>query len=223
MVNFRIGDIGVLYPTSEETHRAVLKNQIFKCTITNITTELVEIKLRCKQNNQQLFINNKYWNIEQDSLDSGFNTMYKNLFTWAAAPFEYRQLILGQRKPSSKATDKKYNFDDYLTENQINLLDKILATEDYFLLWGPPGTGKTSVMLKSLVKQLYENTNENILLLAYTNRAVDEICEAVISIGNAYIDHFLRLGSRLSTDKKFQNNLLDQVVNKTQSRQDKQW
>ena len=65
---------------------------------------------------------------------------------------------------------------------QVTLLKRMISAKDYFLLWGPPGTGKTSVMLKNLVKYLHQNTKENILLLAYTNRAVDEICEAIISI-----------------------------------------
>lgn len=220
LVNFRIGDIGVLYPTLENTHRPVLKNQIFKCTVTSLNSEKVEIKLRSKQNNQLLFNKYKLWNIEQDSLDSGFNAMYKNLFGWAAAPSEYRNLILGRRKPTFKVKDNKYNFDTTLTENQSNLLKEILKTNDYFLLWGPPGTGKTSLMLKNLVKHLHEQTNENILLLAYTNRAVDEICEAILSIDDTYINNYLRLGSRLSTDVRFASNLLDQVIKKTQSRQE---
>mgnify|MGYP000909537521 CR=1 FL=1 len=53
------------------------------------------------------------------------------------------------------------------------------------LLVGPPGTGKTSVMLRTMVEYLYHHTNEDILLLAYTNRAVDEICEAIESVSEA--------------------------------------
>jgi DNA replication ATP-dependent helicase Dna2 len=220
LVNFRIGDIGVLYPTLEDNHRSVLKNQIFKCTISNLTSDVVTIRLRAKQNNQRLFSAFQYWNIEQDSLDSGFNTMYKNIFSWAAAPLEYRSLILGLKKPSFHPNHDPIAFEKNVTENQAKLLNKILTCRDYFLLWGPPGTGKTSVMLKNLVKHLHENTTENILLLAYTNRAVDEICEAVINISDAYHNHFLRMGSRLSTDDRFANNLLDQVIKNTKSRQE---
>lgn len=220
LVNFRIGDIGVLYPITEDNHRAVLKNQIFKCTITELTTEKVEIRLRAKQNNQQMFEHFKYWNLEQDSLDSSFNAMYKSLASWASASMEYRSLILGLRKPTFKSIKQNYSFDSQVTTNQALLLNKILTSEDYFLLWGPPGTGKTSIMLKNLVKHLYENTNETILLLAYTNRAVDEICEAILSIGESFKNHFLRLGSRLSTAERFAPNLLDQIIKKTNTRQE---
>jgi DNA replication ATP-dependent helicase Dna2 len=218
LVNFRVGDIAVLYPQDKNGYRAILRNQIFKCTIVTVDSTRIEIKLRSKQYNQQLFEQTESWSLELDSLDSGFNSMYKNLFSFAASQKEYRDLILGCVQP--KISEKNYNtnWEIDITENQKHLLEKIIQAKDYFLLWGPPGTGKTSVMLKNLVGHLYQNTRENILLLAYTNRAVDEICDAVYSLGPAYEDEFLRIGSRLATDTKYQAHLLDQVISKAQNR-----
>ncbi|MBK8518592.1 MAG: AAA family ATPase [Saprospiraceae bacterium] len=212
LVNFRIGDIAVLYPSLNKAQKPVLRNQIFKCTITNLTSDRVEIKLRNKQYNQSLFQAYKFWCLEQDNLDSGFNAMYRSLFLWAGAPLEYRNLHLGLTKPRSLCIDRSLKFDSEVTEHQSELLQKMIAAQDYFLLWGPPGTGKTSIMLKSLGRHLYENTFENILLLAYTNRAVDEICDAVMSIDESYGEKFLRIGSRLSTDSKYESQLLDQQI-----------
>ncbi len=220
LVNFRIGDITVLYPSDSNRQRPVLRNQIFKCTIIDMTHETVSVKLRSKQYNQSLFATEKYWSLEQDSLDSGFNTMFKSLFTWAASPVEYRELILGVRPPRFNRLAADFEFDNDVTPAQSVILNRIIASKDYFLLWGPPGTGKTSVMLKNLVKHLYQHTRENILLLAYTNRAVDEICEAVMSIDADFKDKFLRLGSRLSTDERYEHNLLDQVIKNISSRQE---
>ncbi len=220
LVNFRIGDIGVLYPCIENNYRAVLKNQIFKCTITDLTAESIVIKLRNKQNNQDIFNKDITWSIEQDSLDTGFNAMYKSLYTWAAADTEYRQLFLGQRPPTFSNASINIESDDCMTEIQKTTLEKALKSKDYFLLWGPPGTGKTSVMLKNLVKHLHQHTNEHILLLAYTNRAVDEICDAVLSIGSDYTNQFLRLGSRTAAGAQYRDNLLDQVIQKFNTRQE---
>ncbi|MBK9737910.1 MAG: AAA family ATPase [Saprospiraceae bacterium] len=220
LVNFRVGDIGVLYPSQKEDQKAILKNQIFKCSITDITNEVVVIKLRNRQYNQSLFKANKYWKIEQDSLDSGFNTMYKNLFMWAGATSEFRQLILGKRSPEFRETKEILHFNAGVTKEQSNILNNILKTKDYFLLWGPPGTGKTSVMLKNLVKHLYANTSENIMLLAYTNRAVDEICDAVLSIHPDFQQKFLRLGTRIGAGENYTENLLDQVLKRATSRQE---
>ena len=218
LVNFRIGEIGVLYPSGKENQRQVLKNQIFKCTITAITSDTVEVKLRNKQYNQSIFNKNLIWNIEQDSLDSSFNAMYKNLFLWASASMDYRSLYLGKTEPKTNTLKTHFTDKDKLTQNQADLLNKILAAKDYFLLWGPPGTGKTSVMLKNIVKHLHENTLENILLLAYTNRAVDEICEAVESIGSGHAAKYLRLGSRISAGEKYASKLLNQKIKKTSTR-----
>ncbi|MBC7885630.1 MAG: AAA family ATPase, partial [Saprospiraceae bacterium] len=220
LVNFRTGDIGVLYPTDQGMQRPVLSNQIFKCSITNLTSDAVVIRLRNKQYNQSLFKTEKRWNIEQDSLDSSFNTMFKSMFTWASAPLEFRQLILGQRIPQFKEMPDKISFGSEVTAHQAVLLNLMLATKDYFLLWGPPGTGKTSIMLKNLVLYLHDHTKETILLLAYTNRAVDEICDAVLSIHPDFRHKFLRLGSRIGTGENYSEHLLDQVIKEVTSRQE---
>lgn len=59
---------------------------------------------------------------------------------------------------------------------------KAQAARDYFLLVGPPGTGKTSRALRRMVEHFYATSSMQILLLAYTNRAVDEICQSLSSI-----------------------------------------
>ncbi len=84
----------------------------------------------------------------------------------------------------------------------------VVAGADFFLLWGPPGTGKTSVMLRDLVAWILRETEDNLVLLAYTNRAVDEICEAMDSLGGDIREQYLRLGSRHSTAERFREQLL---------------
>jgi len=220
LVNFRVGDIAVLYPVNEDSYRPILSNQVFKGSITEISNNHVTVKLRSKQYNQTLFHDNLYWNIELDSLDSGFNMMYKNLFEWGRSDKEYKNLILGRKAPETSPIKTIQNHKEGMTHVQSDLMDKVIAAKDYFLLWGPPGTGKTSVMLKNIVGYLYHNTTENILLLAYTNRAVDEICEAVIQIGEEMTHAFIRIGSRLSTSEKFHNHLLDVQIKKMSSRKE---
>ena len=220
LVDFRVGDIVVLYISDEKTVRAVLKNQIFKCTIIELNQNTVTVKLRNKQYNQSLFTGDKRWALEPDSLDSGFNGMYKNLYSWAASSPHYKDLYMGLRPPAFDNDKNEIDFSDGVTTNQGRLLNKMLRAKDYFILWGPPGTGKTSMILKNLTKYLHENTEENVLLLAYTNRAVDEICEAVCSIHPDYIRYFVRLGSRNATSPKFTHNLIDELMADLQSRKE---
>lgn len=220
LVNFRVGDIAVIYPEDPEKDRPILKNQIFKGSISDIQSGHITIRLRNKQFNQRIFEENLRWNMELDSMDSSFIMMYKNLYMWAKTHRSYRDLMLGLRPPASRPVVIVKKNKEGMTAWQSQLMDKALSSEEYFLLWGPPGTGKTSVMLKNMVSYLHQNTEENILLLAYTNRAVDEICEAVSQIGQNMQDSFIRIGSRLGTAEKFHNQLLDVMIKKVQTRRD---
>ncbi len=222
LVNLRVGDIGVLYSMINGIAFPILKSQIFKCGIVSITARTIQIKLRNKQNNQQIFKQHAHWTIEQDSLDSVFNSMYRSLYAWASAPIEYRRLIMGRTKPQV-STDHSIDtsgFDNHMTHTQKKLLTELISADNYYLLWGPPGTGKTSVMLKNAVKYYYYHTRKNILLLAYTNRAVDEITEAIISIDEECHQQVIRLGSSTSTQEKFVPYLLDERVKHIKRRQD---
>ena len=75
------------------------------------------------------------------------------------------------------------------------------------LLVGPPGTGKTSCALKKMVETFYKEEGAQILLLSYTNRAVDEICKALSSI-RPEVD-FIRVGSELSCDENYRDHLIE--------------
>lgn len=226
LANFRIGDIVVLYPNSIEEGNVddvrkspILSNQIFKCSLIAMTKETVTLRLRSRQLNQYIFKKYDSWNVEHDLLDSSYNGMFRGLFEFAKSPKRKRDLLLtvqppAQPKPQNVAQVKE------MTDEQNHILQKILASQDYFLLWGPPGTGKTSVMLKHLVGHLMKNTDENILLLAYTNRAVDEICEAIESLGDWVKDDYVRIGSRYGTSPHYQNQLLDKKIDNVTTRKE---
>ena len=74
-------------------------------------------------------------------------------------------------------------------------------------------------MVRKLVDHLFNQTTQNILLLAYTNRAVDEICEAIDSIGVHMRDHYFRIGSRFSSGDKWQGQLLNLKIENISNRQ----
>ncbi|MCB9053269.1 MAG: AAA family ATPase [Lewinellaceae bacterium] len=218
LANFRTGDIAVLYP-HQDGRPAALYSQIFKCTIIEITNETVTVRLRSRQFNSAIFEQYQFWNLEHDLLDSSFVSMYRGLFAFAQSPKDKQELLLATRPPrEGEAREVATPLE--LTPEQQDIFQKALSAEDYFLLWGPPGTGKTSMMLKYLVAYLLDNTEENLLLLAYTNRAVDEICEAIESIRQDIRRHYLRIGSRYSTDPRFRSQLLGSKIEKAQTRQE---
>ena len=48
--------------------------------------------------------------------------------------------------------------------------------------------------------------------MAYTNRAVDEICQALHDLGKEVSDHYIRIGSRAGTGNAYKCRLLDLVI-----------
>lgn len=217
LANFRTGDITVLYPMQGED-ASPLGNQLFKCTIVELDARQVTVRLRSRQFNGQLFKTFGRWCLEHDLLDSGFNDMYRSLFTFAQQPEDKRTLLLGQRPPLLPR-EGSLMVSDELTPEQKGIFQAIILSEEYFLLWGPPGTGKTSIMLKHLVGHWYEQTDENIVILAYTNRAVDEICAAISSYSPALRKAYLRIGSRYSTDPRFRDRLLSRQTQDIDTRE----
>lgn len=218
--NFRVGDLGVLYPYNNG-NLSVVKNQIFKCSIISLSQSSVELRLRNKQNNKSIFDPALDWHIEHDHLDHGFNYMYQDLYRFLNASKDHQELILGRKSPLKPIQENEdIEIPESLTGEQGRILKDMISSKQYYLLWGPPGTGKTSVMLHEYLKHSYNKTNENILVLAYTNKAVDEICEAVLRIKNNIEKHFLRIGSRYSTNSKFSKNLLVTKLEDIDNRKD---
>ena len=94
LANFRTGDIAVLYPAETEDD-TVLDHQVIKCTITDITRDTVSVALRYQQFNLRHFDTSQLWHLEPDLMDSGFVSMYRGLFEWAAAEKKVRRRVMG--------------------------------------------------------------------------------------------------------------------------------
>jgi len=219
LANFRVGDIAVLYPNLK-ARQPVLKTQIYKCTVTALEADHIVVKLRNKQVNYRDLQAHQEWLLEHDLLDSSFNGQFRSLFDFISTKKEKRDKFLGISPPNPPDTKTWDNLPEYLSASQTIIFNKMLNAREYFLLWGPPGTGKTSLLLKGLVDYHLKTKKTRILLLAYTNRAVDEICEAVEGIGSGIKDVYFRIGSRVSTKPKFREQLLDQKIAHIRKRKD---
>ncbi|MHA1304681.1 MAG: DEAD/DEAH box helicase, partial [Candidatus Heimdallarchaeaceae archaeon] len=100
---------------------------------------------------------------------------------------------------------------DFISNNivQNQAIQKILGTENYLLIQGPAGTGKTHVIAKSAI--ILANKGERVLLTAFTNRAVDNMCQYLLS--NGWKD-FIRLGSPHSIQPEIRDYTLNKVQEK---------
>lgn len=211
--NFRAGDAVVLYERNDAASN-VSNQLVFKANIEQISATTVSLRLRAAQRNSAVLPATSRYAIEHDSLmDTGFRSMYQGLATYLQANAERRALLLGQRPPR---TDTRL---DEAISHAASDFDRIAlkadAASDYFLLVGPPGTGKTSRALRAMVERFHRD-GKQLLLLSYTNRAVDEICKMLSAIRPA-ID-FIRIGGELNCEPAYHPRLIDKVLTPCQRR-----
>ena len=219
--NFRRGDMVYLYAYKKNEEPDVRKSILFKGSLQEIHTSSIVVHLNDGQQNPNL-IAGECFALEHAGSDIGGTSAIRSLYTFITSDVERRQLLLGQRAPRA---DKSLVLSRSYHPDYDDIILKAKQAQDYFLLIGPPGTGKTSQALQYLVlEQLAEkpkvqstnpynqspkvNGQSSILLLAYTNRAVDEIC-------NMLSEHeldYIRIGNEYSCDPKYSDHLLQEVL-----------
>ena len=219
--NFRRGDMVYLYAYKKNEEPDVRKSILFKGSLQEIHTSSIVVHLNDGQQNPNL-IAGECFALEHAGSDIGGTSAIRSLYTFITSNVERRQLLLGQRAPRA---DKSLVLSRSYHPDYDEIILKAKQAQDYFLLIGPPGTGKTSQALQYLVleqlaeKPKVQSTNPNdhspkvngqssILLLAYTNRAVDEIC-------NMLSEHeldYIRIGNEYSCDPKYSDHLLQEVL-----------
>ena len=218
--NFRIGDMVYLYTYKLKEEPDVRKAILYKGVLQEIHSHEIVVHLNDGQQNADIFEKNLPYAIEHGTTDVSTGGSIRNLHQFICAPKEKRDLLLGQRPPRRDTSLT-------LTKHYDDVLDDIILrakqAQDYFLLVGPPGTGKTSRALKFMVEEAlndgtgipsaettrsYQQPASSILLMSYTNRAVDEICEMLVDSGIP----FLRLGSEYACDERFRPYLIEKAI-----------
>lgn len=202
MSNFRVGDIVILYPYLKGKEPDARKTMVHRCTIEYIGTETIRLTLRATQSDNRVFLAqmDKPWAIEHDFMESSYSSLYKGMQAFLSAPKDRRDLLLLQREPQTNEAAEIRG--DYGAFNDLAL--RVKKAKDMFLIIGPPGTGKTSYGLLNTVKEELLEPDASILLLSYTNRAVDEICSKLTEEDIDYI----RIGGTFSCSVEYRDHLL---------------
>jgi len=226
-VNFRAGDTLILYPRQKAVSSggqeaskqqatlgrlSVLDAQVVKVTLAEDLTAdgQVVLSVRNRRLAPRYLAGHSHWALEPDTYDT-FRREWAGLSAFLSLPPERRQRLLARRGPrvpqgwspvAAPATDAP------------EVVRRALAAPDWFVLCGPPGTGKTRAVLRELAEKLYRE-DKQVLLAAYTNRAVDEICEQLKDAGLP----FIRVGSRLGTAAPYRPYLLDNMIRDCPNRQ----
>lgn len=205
--NFRVGDIVILYSYEQGCVPDARCGILFRCTLTALHSNCLIVALRAPQSDARVFLRDahKEWAIEHDFMDASFVSQYRALHAFLSMPSLRKDLVLLRRRPI--VDDDLELKGDYGEFNPLVLRAK--RARELFLIIGPPGTGKTSYGLMSVLREeLLSDAHVSVLLLAYTNRAVDEICAKLVA---ANLD-FIRIGSSYSCPEAYQPYLLNAAV-----------
>jgi DNA replication ATP-dependent helicase Dna2 len=197
--SYRKGDMIVLFPVTDDSEKRIFKGQLLKCVIKGITRDRLRLSLRNKlieDKFDSISLHNGEWAIDNDTSLTSTKSLFRSLVEFLHSDKRKREILLGIRKP--EYTDLTASI-SYLSEKQNEILSRALSANDYYLIQGPPGTGKTSYMLRALAETLLNTTEYNILILAYTNRAIDEIISSLRLIECK--PEIIRLGNKESSEQ----------------------
>ena len=203
--NFRQGDIVIVYPYADGLEPDMRSTIVYRATISRIEASVITLHLRNSQHDEAIFRNREdiLWCLEHDFMESSYSSLYKGLYSFLCAPEERRGLLLLQHRP--RVVRDKALCGDY---GNFNLLQqKIKDAKELFLLIGPPGTGKTSFGMLNTLQEELMGADSRILIVSYTNRAVDEICSKLYPS----ID-FVRLGGVACASDLYKNRYFDNIV-----------
>lgn len=119
------------------------------------------------------------YRLDQDEFSNGMATVRNNLVQMMADDVaearHVRQLIVDLVPPRFKAAPTQYTVSDgdELNVDQHRAIEKVMSAQDYALVLGMPGTGKTTTIahiIRALTSQ-----GKSVLLTSHTHTAVDNI------------------------------------------------
>ena len=134
----------------------------------------------------------------------------QNLLRWLQADPHLRGLVAGTLRPRFNMMITVPPRADFNVEQNL-AVERAMQMQDYLLIHGPPGTGKTSVIAE-IVKRLCRE-GQSVLLAAFTNQAVDNMLKRLDAEG---LHDFVRLGNERSVDNAMGDRLLKKLVKQKQ-------
>ncbi|XP_022654405.1 DNA replication ATP-dependent helicase/nuclease DNA2-like isoform X2 [Varroa destructor] len=138
---------------------------------------------------------NKKYVVDVVNSSSSFGTAYANLIRLLQPEqSRLRKMVVGISKPSFELVYPRADIErcmDILTElneSQVRAVIRLLMAQDYLLLQGMPGTGKTTIIVAAI--RVLVTLGQRVLVTSNTHNALDNILEKLV---HCNVD-FVRMG-----------------------------
>lgn len=209
--NFRPGDVVLLYSYDPNEQPDARKHILYRGSIQDITPQGITVRLRNAQTDAKVLAGeaHRLWAVEHDFVESTHTALYQGIHSFLSAPQERRDLLLLQRRPEVDGTRTlRGSYGDF-----DELMLRVKQAKELFLLIGPPGTGKTSFGMFNTLQEELQEPDSQVLVMSYTNRAVDEICSKL----HGAVD-FIRIGSEANCAPEYREHLFSACAMQCQNR-----
>lgn len=192
--DFRIGDVVVAY----REDLPVFRQEILRCELIDLNESSIKMRARGVLNPAMLLKEDQLWAIEHDLLESMLFSPLASITAFLGASSSKRNKLIGIEEPEFAPVS------DNSQDDIDRIISQIDGAKDYCVVQGPPGTGKTSGLITRFVKKLFLETEQTVLVLSFTNRAVDEIC---FNLDRHQIP-YIRTGRSQSVEEQLMGNLI---------------
>ena len=117
---------------------------------------------------------------------------------------ELQRKVLGYEKPHF--ADASFSSLSNLNKSQQKAVLNVLAAQDFSIIHGPPGTGKTTTLVESIKETLKKESQ--VLVCAPSNAAVDLLTEKLVHQGVSVV----RIGHPARVDEDILNQTLESKI-----------
>ena len=193
-----IGRTRISVAVDRRLHNTRIKQADFDAEMNQVYTGIMEVGQGTQDIKYRRHDGEAIYRLDKDEFSNGMATVRNNLIQIMTHEYharELRALIVEDRPPKFHSSPLPCTFSNSQGQMELNLdqkaaIDKVMMAEDYALVLGMPGTGKTTT-IAHIIRALVAK-GKSVLLTSYTHTAVDNILLKLQQDSNVSV---LRLGA----------------------------